>query len=109
MSWKFLKTGRISHERALQIINNPVITEKGTLASANNQVLLDVQADADKREIKQAVELLFKVQVSAVNSLVRKGKKRRFRNVKGQLSDRKLAYVTLAEGQSIDFEAGVQA
>jgi large subunit ribosomal protein L23 len=89
------------------IIRGPVITEKSTSASEYNKVVFNVATDATKPEIKAAVEALFKVKVSSVNTLVRKGKNRRFRGFKGRLSDVKKAIVTLAEGQSIDVTTGL--
>jgi large subunit ribosomal protein L23 len=89
------------------IIRGPVITEKSTSASEYNKVVFNVAPDATKPEIKAAVEALFKVKVSSVNTLVRKGKNRRFRGFKGRLSDVKKAIVTLAEGQSIDVTTGL--
>jgi large subunit ribosomal protein L23 len=84
------------------VIRMPVITEKSTMASENNQVTFKVAMDATKPDIKEAVERLFMVKVKAVNTLVRKGKIKRFRGVKGQQSDFKKAIVTLEDGHSID-------
>jgi large subunit ribosomal protein L23 len=89
------------------VIRGPVITEKSTSASEHNKVVFNVAPDATKPEIKAAVEALFKVKVTGVNTLVRKGKNRRFRGFKGKLSDVKKAIVTLAEGQSIDVTTGL--
>ncbi len=89
------------------VIRRPVITEKSTAASEHNKVIFVVAQDATKPEIKAAVEGLFKVKVTAVNTLVRKGKTRRFRGIPGRLSDSKRAIVTLAEGQSIDVTTGL--
>ena len=89
------------------IIRSPVVTEKSTMASEHNQVVFDVAIDATKPQIKQAVEGLFQVKVKAVNTLVRKGKTKRFRNVKGVRNDVKKAIVTLVDGQSIDISTGV--
>ncbi|MFV2092011.1 MAG: 50S ribosomal protein L23 [Hyphomicrobiales bacterium] len=89
------------------VIRSPVITEKSTLASEANQVMFNVTKSATKPEIKEAVERLFKVKVKAVNTLVRKGKTRRFRGRLGKLSDVKKAYVTLDEGYSIDISTGL--
>lgn len=89
------------------IIRSPVVTEKSTMASENNQVVFDVAIDATKPAIKAAVEALFSVKVKAVNTLVRKGKTKRFRNRLGVRNDVKKAIVTLAEGQSIDIGAGI--
>lgn len=89
------------------IIRNPVVTEKSTMASEANQVVFDVQIDASKPEIKAAVEALFSVKVKAVNTLVRKGKVKRFRGQLGTRNDVKKAIVTLAEGQTIDISTGL--
>jgi len=89
------------------IIRNPVVTEKSTLASERNQVVFDVAIDASKTEIKAAVEKLFSVKVKAVNTLVRKGKTKRFRGRLGVRNDVKKAVVTLVEGQSIDIATGL--
>ena len=93
--------------RYYDVIVSPVITEKSTLVSDNNQVVFNVARDASKPEIKAAIEALFEVKVKAVNTLVRKGKVKRFRGIKGRQSDKKMAIVTLAEGQSIDVATGV--
>jgi large subunit ribosomal protein L23 len=85
----------------------PVITEKSTMASELNQVVFRVADKATKPEIKAAVEGLFNVTVVGVNTVVQKGKAKRFRGRPGQRSDVKKAYVRLAEGQSIDFTTGL--
>ena len=89
------------------IIRSPVVTEKSTLASEHGQVVFDVAIEATKAEIKQAVEGLFSVKVKAVNTLVRKGKTKRFRGFKGVRNDVKKAIVNLVDGQSIDISTGV--
>ena len=89
------------------IIRSPVVTEKSTLASEHGQVVFDVAIDATKPQIKEAVEGLFAVKVKAVNTLVRKGKTKRFRGTVGRQSDVKKAIVTLADGQSIDVATGL--
>ena len=93
--------------RHYDVIVSPVITEKSTMASENNQVVFNVARTANKTEIKAAVEALFGVKVTAVNTLVRKGKVKRFRGVVGRQSDVKKAVVTLADGQSIDVTTGL--
>lgn len=85
----------------------PVITEKATLLSEQNKVVFRVAQDASKDEIAAAVEALFKVTVTKVNTLVTKGKTKRFRGRPGRRSDVKKAVVTLAEGQSIDITTGL--
>ena len=93
--------------RSYDVIVSPVITEKSTLASEQNKVVFNVARDASKPEIKRAVEDLFGVKVTAVNTVIRKGKVKRFRGFKGKQSDVKKAMVTLAEGQSIDVTTGL--
>lgn len=93
--------------RHYDVIVSPVITEKSTMASEQNQVMFNVAANATKPEIKGAVEALFNVKVKAVNTLVRKGKVKRFRGIKGKQSDMKKAIVTLADGDSIDVTTGL--
>jgi len=89
------------------VIRSPVITEKSTTASEQDKVVFNVASDATKTEIKAAVEALFKVKVKSVNTLVRKGKVKRFRGIRGRQSDIKRAIVTLQEGQSIDVTTGL--
>jgi len=89
------------------VIVSPVITEKSTMASESNQVVFNVARNATKPEIKKAVEALFGVKVKAVNTLLRKGKVKRFRGIKGKQNDVKKAVVTLDEGQSIDVTTGL--
>jgi large subunit ribosomal protein L23 len=89
------------------IIRRPVITEKSTAASEHNKVVFLVAKSATKPEIKAAVEALFKVKVKAVNTLIRKGKSKRFRGILGTQSDTKRAVVTLVEGQMIDVTTGL--
>ncbi|WP_102958523.1 50S ribosomal protein L23 [Mangrovicella endophytica] len=97
----------MSDLRHYDIITSPVITEKSTLVSDFNQVVFNVPKTATKPEIKAAVESLFGVKVTAVNTLVRKGKVKRFRGRIGRQSDQKKAVVTLAEGQTIDVSTGL--
>jgi len=97
----------ISKERMYQTILSPLVTEKATALSESGQVVFKVQIDATKPEIKAAVEGLFNVKVLAVNTLVVKGKAKRFRGRPGQRSDWKKAMVRLAEGQSIDLTTGL--
>lgn len=97
----------ISKERMYDIIRAPVITEKATMGSEHGQVTFKVPLDATKPEIKLAVEGVFGVKVTAVNTLRAKGKVKRFRGRLGQRSDVKKAVVTLAEGQTIDVTTGV--
>ena len=89
------------------VIRAPVVTEKSTMASEAGQVVFDVAIDASKPEIKAAVEGLFGVKVKAVNTMVRKGKVKRFRGKLGTRNDVKKAVVTLVEGQTIDISSGL--
>lgn len=107
MSWKYLNKPSPSSERIYEVLRAPVITEKATLASEHNQVVFRVPVDATKREIKVAVETLFKVKVEAVNTIRVKGKVKRFRGRLGKRDDYKKAMVRLAEGQSIDVTTGL--
>src|SRR5476649_606410 len=95
-------TARFADTRHYDVIVSPVITEKATMASDHNQVVFKVRPDATKPQIKAAVERLFDVKVTSVNTLIRKGKKKVFRGTRGQQSDVKKAVVTLAEGHKID-------
>ena len=92
---------------AYDVIKSPVITEKATMASEANQVIFKVANKASKTEIKTAVEKLFNVKVRAVNTLVRKGKKKAFRGIQSMQRDTKRAIVTLEEGHSIDVTTGL--
>ena len=96
---------RMPREAMYDIVRAPVITEKATALSERNQVVFRVAIDANKLQIKAAVEGLFGVKVLAVNTLVQKGKTKRFRGRPGVRSDVKKAFVQLAEGQSIDLSA----
>ena len=88
-------------------IVSPVITEKATLGSEYNQVTFYVAIDANKKDIKDAVEGLFNVKVTKVNTLRQQGKIKRFRGIKGRRPETKKAMVTLAEGSTIDVTTGV--
>ena len=107
MSWKYLNKTKLGRERMYEVLRSPVITEKATLGSEHNQVTFQVPVDASKPEIKSAVEGLFEVQVISVNTLIRKGKTKRFRGQPGRQKDTKKAIVRLAEGQSIDVTTGL--
>ncbi|MGD1887392.1 MAG: 50S ribosomal protein L23 [Cohaesibacteraceae bacterium] len=97
----------MSNPKHYDVIVSPVITEKSTMASENDQVMFNVASTATKPQIKAAVEALFSVKVKAVNTLVRKGKVKRFRGVMGRQRDVKKAIVTLEDGQSIDVTTGL--
>jgi large subunit ribosomal protein L23 len=107
MSGTIKRSPKLSREAMYQIIRAPVITEKATMLSESGQFVFRVSSDANKREIKAAVEGLFGVTVLAVNTLVQKGKSKRFRGRPGSRSDVKKAFIKLAPGQSIDFTTGL--
>jgi large subunit ribosomal protein L23 len=89
------------------VIRQPIITEKATMASENNAVVFEVAIDANKPQIKEAVESLFNVKVKAVNTSITKGKVKRFKGQLGKRKDVKKAYVTLEEGNTIDVSTGL--
>ena len=93
--------------RHYDTILSPIITEKATYLSDQNKVVFKVAKDATKAEIADAIQELFKVQVVKVNTLVVKGKTKRWRGRPGRRNDVKKAIVTLAEGQSIDVATGL--
>ena len=93
--------------RHYDIVLAPHITEKSTMLSENNSVVFRVAPGASKPEIKAAIEALFNVKVTNVNTIVTKGKSKRWQGRSYQRSDMKKAIVTLAEGQSIDVTSGI--
>jgi large subunit ribosomal protein L23 len=100
----------MSQERLMKVLLGPHVSEKTTrVADQANQVVFRVLPDASKTEIKKAVELLFEVKVSAVQVSNMKGKLKRFGQSIGRRKNWKKAYVTLAEGQDIDFMGGETA
>ena len=101
------ETKREARPRHYDVIVAPVITEKSTIAAENNQHVFKVRPEATKPQIKEAIEALFKVEVAAVNTLVAKGKKKRFRGRPYVRSDVKKAVVTLKDGHSIDVTTGL--
>jgi large subunit ribosomal protein L23 len=102
-----MSKAKLSREAMYQIIRSPLITEKATQLSEQGQFVFRVAPKATKPEIKAAIEGLFGVSVVAVNTLVQKGKTKRFKGRPGQRSDVKKAFVKLAPGQSIDFTTGL--
>ena len=92
----------ISSEKLYEVIRNPLISEKSTFVSQFNYYVFKVSNDSSKLEIKQAVQNLFKVDVKSVNTLIQKGKQKRFRGKIGKRSAIKKAFVKLADGQTID-------
>jgi large subunit ribosomal protein L23 len=89
------------------VVVAPHITEKATLLSEHNAVVFKVSNDASKPQIKAAVEALFNVNVTGVNTITQKGKTKRWKGTPYRRSDFKKAVVTLAEGQSIDITTGI--
>ena len=89
------------------LIKKPIITEKATMASENGAVVFQVAMDATKPQIKEAIEAIFSVKVKAVNTTITKGKTKKSRGRPGVRSDKKKAYVTLEEGNTIDVSTGL--
>ncbi|WP_424933739.1 50S ribosomal protein L23 [Amaricoccus macauensis] len=96
-----------SNPELYDVIRKPIITEKATMASEAGAVVFEVSVDATKPQIKQAVETLFNVKVKAINTVLTKGKVKRFRGRPGKRRDVKKAYVTLVDGNSIDVYTGL--
>jgi large subunit ribosomal protein L23 len=101
------RAATLSREVMYTIIRSPIITEKATMLTDKNQVVFRVAMDSTKPEIKAAVEGLFGVTVLGVNTLIQKGKTKRFKGRPGVRSDVKKAVVQLSPGQSIDFSTGL--
>ena len=93
--------------RNFDVLLSPHITEKATLLSEQNKVVFKIALYASKDEVASAVEAIYNVKVTKVNTLVTKGKTKRFKGIKGRRIDIKKAIVTLAEGQSIDITTGL--
>ena len=89
------------------IIKFPVVTEKSTKISENNQFVFKVAIDSSKDEIKKAIEKVFKVKVKAVNTIKIKGKRKICKGTKGKRSDFKKAVITLVKGETLDYSGGV--
>ena len=89
------------------IIKFPVVTEKSTKISENNQFVFKVAIDTSKSEIKKAIEKVFKVKVEAINTIKIKGKRKIFKGTKGKRSDFKKAVITLVKGETLDYSGGV--
>ena len=101
------KPTQVVDNRHYDVVVAPHITEKATLLSENNAVVFKVANDASKPEIKAAIEALFGVTVKAVNTIVQKGKVKRWKGKPYTRSDFKKAIVTLADGQTIDITTGI--
>ena len=98
----------LHQERLMTVIRGPHLPEKSHMAAENNQVVLKVRVDASKKEIRQAVELLFEVEVDDVTVINVKGKNKRFGQTRGRRNDWKKAYVRLAEGSNIETLLGTE-
>lgn len=97
----------MNKERLMQVLLSPVVSEKSALmADAANQFCFKVATDANKKEIKSAVEMLFEVDVEDVKVVNIKGKKKRFGQLMGKRNDTRKAYVRIKDGQDIDFAGG---
>ena len=97
----------MSTERNYDVLVGPLVTEKATMLSEHGQIAFRVRLDATKAEIRKAVENLFDVKVTAVNTLRVKDKTKLFRGRRGRRSGYKKAIITLAEGQNVDYLAGL--
>lgn len=89
------------------LVRRPIVTEKSTLASESNAVVFEVAIDSTKPQIKEAIEALFGVKVKSINTVVAKGKAKRFRGAGGRRKDVKKAYVRLEDGHSLDVTTGL--
>lgn len=95
-------------KHVFDVIKKPLFTEKGMdMKESENKILIQVNTDANKHEIKQAMEEIFKVKVDKVNVVNIKGKKRRYGKSIGMRSDKRKAIVTLKQGEKLDFIEGV--
>jgi len=97
----------VAKNRDYSVILSPVITEKATRILENNQVIFKVSPNATKPQIKNAIEALYSVKVSNVNTINIKGKQKIFRGIKGKRTGTRKAIVSLEKGQSIDLSSGV--
>lgn len=104
---KSLINNNISKEKAYNVIVKPVVTEKSTTLSENNQIVFLVNINSNKIDIKKSIELIYGVKVSSVNVIRVKGKTKVFKGKVGKRSDYKKAIISLPKGQSIDLSLGV--
>tara|TARA_B100000212_G_C27139036_1_gene432529 strand:- start:96 stop:425 length:330 start_codon:yes stop_codon:yes gene_type:complete len=98
---------KLTQNKAYQILLNPLVTEKSTQQSEFNKIVFSVPVNATKLEVKSSIEKIFSVKVKSVNTILLKGKVKRFKGVVGRRSNTKKAIVTLAPGNTIDLSAGV--
>ena len=89
------------------IIRKPIVTEKSTMASETGAIVFEASINSTKSQVKEAVETLFNVKVKSVNTLISKGKAKRFKGILGRRKDKKKAYVVLADGNTIDVTTGL--
>lgn len=99
---KYLKINNISEGKALNILQKPILTEKSTNLNQFNQYSFKVNIHSNSLEIKEAIEKIFKVKVSKINTLIVRGKLKKFKGTTGYKKNYKKAIVTLKEGQTID-------
>ena len=104
---KLLIKNNLSREKAFNVILKPVVTEKSTILSENNQIVFLVKIDSNKINIKKSIELIYGVKVNSVNIIRVKGKTKVFKGKVGKRSDFKKAIISLPKGQSIDLSLGV--
>ena len=97
----------VSLNKAYQVILSPLVTEKSTQRSEYNKIVFSVPINASKLDVKSSIEKIFSVKVKSVNTILLKGKVKRFKGVLGKRSDTKKAIVTLAAGNTIDLSVGV--
>lgn len=97
----------MNEEKLYEVIRRPIVTEKATNLTQFNKYVFEVATWAEKPQIKEACEKLFKVKVENVNTILNKGKAKMFKGRRGQRSDFKKAIVTLKQGQTIDMSAGI--
>ena len=98
---------KISFNKAYQVVLNPLVTEKATQMSEFNKMVFSVPLNANKFDIKMSIEKIFSVQVMSVNTILLKGKVKRFKGILGRRPNTKKAVVTLAPGNTIDLSVGV--
>jgi large subunit ribosomal protein L23 len=98
---------KISLNKAYQIVLNPLVTEKATQMSEFNKMVFSVPLTANKLEIKSSIEKIFSVKIKSVNTILLKGKVKRFKGILGRRANTKKAIVTLEPGNTIDLSVGV--
>ena len=101
------ENSKVNINKAYQVILNPIVTEKATQMSEFNKIVFSVPLNANKIEIKSSIEKIFSVEVKSVNTILLKGKVKRFKGILGRRSNTKKAIVTLAPGNTIDLSVGV--